>query len=82
MPRVSKLRFQAEIGMALASAWVFVLTLIEPQWFEALFSEAPDSGDGSLEAGVALGCSFVVGLVCARLAHLDWRRAASRNSGA
>ena len=82
MPRFSKLRLHAEVGIALASAGVFVLTLVEPHWFEVLFDEAPDAGDGSLEAWVALGCSFVVGLVCARLAHLEWRRGASSKGSA
>lgn len=81
MPRFSKLRFQTEVSVALASAAVFVLTLVEPHWLEVLFDEAPDGGDGSLEAWIALGCSFALGMICARLAHIEWRRAASSKGG-
>jgi len=77
MRRFSRLRFMAELGAALLSAAVFLSTLVEPHWFERLFDEAPDGGDGSLEAGIALVCSLVVGVFCARLAQLESRRPAS-----
>jgi hypothetical protein len=81
MPRFIRLRFQAEVAIALICAAVFVATLVQPQWFELLFDEAPDGGDGSLEAGIALACSLFLGVVCARLAHLEWRRAAAAKGG-
>lgn len=76
MTRFRKWRFWAEIAGAITCASVFVATLIEPRWFELLFDEAPDGGDGSLEAALALGCSLVLGALSGRLALLDCRRIA------
>jgi hypothetical protein len=76
MSGFSRLRFRSEVGAAAICAAVFVATLVEPQWFELLFDESPDGGDGSLEAMVALACSLVVGVICARAAQLEWRRGA------
>jgi len=69
-----KWRFRSELAGATACALVFIATLVEPRWFELLFDEAPDGGDGSLEAALALGCSLVLGVICARLTCLEWRR--------
>ena len=42
-----KLFFAALITAALSGV-VCIATLIEPQWFELIFDESPDGGDGSL----------------------------------
>jgi glutathione S-transferase len=68
-----KWRFRAEVAGALTCAAVFLATLVEPRWFELLFDEAPDGGDGSLEAWVALACSLLLGFLLAGLARRDWR---------
>ncbi len=67
-------RFVFEVSAALLCAAIFVLTLVEPAWFERIFDASPDGGDGSLEALVALAASFVAGVLCARLAWHEWRR--------
>jgi hypothetical protein len=67
-------RYAAEVAGALGCAAVFVATLVEPRWFELLFDESPDGGDGSFEAALALGCSLVLGLLCGRLAWRDRQR--------
>ncbi len=82
MPRFNRLRLRAEVCVALACAAVFVATLVQPQWFELLFDEAPDGGDGSLEAGIALACSLVLGIASAAAARLEWRRGAAAKRGA
>jgi hypothetical protein len=67
-------RFRIEAAAAVISASVFLLTLVEPHWFEVLFDEAPDGGDGSLEGWVALACSLALTFLFARLASIELRR--------
>jgi hypothetical protein len=59
-----------------------IATLIEPQWFELIFSESPDGGDGSLETIVAiflsLGAVLFFGLLAWRRRRRDQHRAADR----
>lgn len=74
-------RSYLEASAAAISAAVFILTAIEPQWFELIFNEAPDGGDGSLESVVALAVSLIAVVLFGRLARRDWRRAAAVNSG-
>jgi hypothetical protein len=74
-------RFLSEISAVLLCAAVFVGTLIEPTWFELLFDESPDGGDGSLEALVALVASFAAGGIFARLAWREWHREPAPSPG-
>lgn len=69
----AKLKMRLEIALALASALVFIVTLLWPQWFEALTGAAPDGGDGALEWGVAAGAAACA-VAAALLARADWRR--------
>lgn len=82
MSQYSRSRFWTEAVAALASATVFLLTLVEPHWFEVLFDEAPDGGDGSLEGWIALACSLAATILFARLASLERRRRPSPRSSA
>jgi len=66
-------RFCIEIMAAFISAAVLVLTLVEPTWFELLFDEAPDGGDGSLESVVAIITSLFATFLCIRMAWREWR---------
>ena len=68
-------RFIAAVLAAFVSGMACVASLVEPQWFELLFDEAPDGGDGSLETIVAVAASLVACLVFVLLARHDWRRA-------
>jgi hypothetical protein len=63
-----------EVAAAIVSAALFVLTLVDPQWIETLFDEAPDGGDGSLERGLLLGSTALATLVAALLAWREKRR--------
>jgi hypothetical protein len=74
-------RFALEVSAALLCAAIFVLTLVEPAWFERMFDASPDGGDGSLEAVVALVASFVAGVICARLAWREWLRRPADSRG-
>ncbi len=68
-----KMLYRAEIAAAIASAALFGLTLIDPQWIETLFEEAPDDGDGSLERWILLSCTFVATVIAAVLARREKR---------
>lgn len=70
----SRKRFVAALLAASLSGMACVATLIEPQWFELLFDEAPDGGDGSLETIVAVAASLVACLVFTLLARRERRR--------
>jgi hypothetical protein len=70
----NRMLYRAELVAAAASACLLLLSLIEPQWIEILFDEAPDGGDGSLERWVAIVCSGVALLVFSGLARREKRR--------
>ena len=70
----NRTRFVAALLAACISGVACVATLIEPQWFELLFDESPDGGDGSLETLVAVAVSLVACLVFAWLARREWQR--------
>jgi hypothetical protein len=42
-------RFWLETALGLACALLFVLTLVMPDWIEAVFRVDPDQGSGALE---------------------------------
>ena len=70
---ISGQRFCLELSAAVVCAAIFVLTLFEPRWFELLFDEAPDGGDGSLESSLAIVASLVATALFVRLALREWR---------
>jgi len=80
MRAARRFRFWAAAVGACICACVFVATLVRPQWFELLFDEAPDGGDGSLEAALALVCCVVLGVLLAALAGRERRRAKSESA--
>lgn len=67
-------RFVAAMLAACLSGVACIATLVEPQWFELLFDEAPDGGDGSLETIIAAVVSVAACVVFALLARREWRR--------
>jgi hypothetical protein len=75
-------RFGAAVVAACLSGAACIATLIEPQWFEILFDESPDGGDGSLETIVAVVLSLVACLAFVWLARLEWRRGRSQAAAA
>jgi hypothetical protein len=70
----TRTRFIAALSAALLSGIACIATLIEPQWFELLFDESPDGGDGSLETIVAVAVSLVACVLFAWLARREWKR--------
>jgi hypothetical protein len=70
-----RLRFWLESAVALGSAFLFVLTLVWPDWIEGVFGTDPDHGSGALEwAIVAAALAFAVAF--SRVAWVERRRAA------
>ena len=68
-----RLRLAIATLLALCSAVACVATLIEPQWFELLFDESPDGGDGSLETWFAVGLSVAACIAFSLVARREWR---------
>jgi len=66
--------YRIEVAVALVSAALFVLTLVDPQWIERWFDESPDGGDGSFERWIVGGGFLVAALIAALLA---WRERAA-----
>ncbi|MBY0317981.1 MAG: hypothetical protein K2X72_04605 [Reyranella sp.] len=68
----SRLPMVAYIVAACLSAVTSVATIIQPQWFELLFDEAPDDGDGSLETIVAVVVAALACIAFSLLARREW----------
>jgi hypothetical protein len=66
-------RFWAETLSGLMSAGLFALTLLVPDWMEALLRLAPDAGNGSAEWTLALGWA-AVSLLMFGFAGRTWRK--------
>jgi hypothetical protein len=58
-----------ELALATIGAALFVLSLVFPQWIEALTGLEPDSGSGAAELLIA--CAFLLLAVCSSV--LAWR---------
>jgi hypothetical protein len=62
-----------EVVLAIVFAVLAVVTIVDPQWIEQLFTVAPDHGSGDAEWGltVAFGAASVVAsLLAVRDGHL------------
>lgn len=64
-----------ELGLAVISAAVLVVTLIWNEWIELIFRVDPDASSGAAEWTV-VAITLCVTLVSLLLARLEWRRAA------
>jgi len=65
----------------LASAGVFAVTLVWPDWIEVVFRVQPDHASGWLEWLIS-GTAFLITLVFSFGAGRAWRRATLRAAGA
>ena len=79
MERQLRRRFRVEAILAGISAALFVLTLIFPEWIEAVTGLEPDAGSGELELVIA-GIFLAAAVVSALLANRDRRRLAAGRS--
>lgn len=64
-----------ETALATASAALFALTLVVPEWIEVTTGLDPDGGSGALEFAIA-GALLLVAVGSALLARRDHRRLA------
>jgi len=74
-------RLRIESGFASVSAILFVLTLVNDEWIEAVFGVEPDAGSGVSEWALTLGflgATVVLGL----MARANARRARSASQEA
>ena len=74
-------RMWIEIGLAIASAILLLLTLVNGEWIEEVFGVEPDAGSGVLEWALTLGllgATVVLGL----MARVNARRARAASEGA
>jgi hypothetical protein len=68
-------RFRVEVILAGLGIVLFALTLVYPEWIEALTGLEPDAGSGALEFAIA-GVLLLVALASALLARRDYHRLA------
>jgi hypothetical protein len=73
--RPGRLRISIEVVLFLASAVLFVATLVEPEWIEMLTGLEPDEGSGSLELAIA-AATGVAAIVFGAMSGYDLRRRA------
>lgn len=69
-------RFWVELALGAVSAVSLMLTLLWPQWIEAIFKVTPDNGEGSSEVVITLSL-IAATLTLIFLARREWREAFS-----
>ena len=76
-------RARTELGLSVTTAVLAVLTLVWPEWIEALLGVEPDSGSGAAEWAIVVGLLLltVVFGVLARSGMRQAARAATRPEG-
>jgi hypothetical protein len=67
-------RFWLETSMAIVTSVLFVFTLVQKEWIEAVFSVDPDNRSGALE-WLIVATLLVVTIVLFTLASYEWHRA-------
>jgi hypothetical protein len=67
-------RFWLEMGMAIVTSILFVITLVWKDWIEIVFKIDPDNSSGALE-WLIIGALVVVTIAFFSLASYEWHRA-------
>ena len=67
-------RFWLEMGMAIVTGMLFVITLVQRDWIEIVFNVDPDQRSGAFE-WLIVGTFLVVTITLFTLASYEWRRA-------
>lgn len=74
MRRALRWRFWLETGLAIVTSILFVITLVQRDWIERVFSVDPDNRSGALE-WIIVGALLIVTVTLFTLASYEWRRA-------
>jgi disulfide bond formation protein DsbB len=67
-------RFWFEMGVAIVTSMLFVITLVRNDWIETVFGVDPDNNNGTLE-WLIVGVLLAVTIALFILASYEWRRA-------
>ena len=73
MKKALRWQFWLEVGMAIVTTILFLITLVQRDWIEVVFGVDPDSRSGALE-WLIVGALLVVTIALVTLASYDWRR--------
>jgi hypothetical protein len=76
----ARTRFRIEAVAAALTGVLAVVTLLVPDWIEAVTGADPDHGDGTLEVFIVLALA-VVSVILTLVARADHRRAALGRAG-
>lgn len=74
MKTAIRLRFWVEMGLAIITGIMFVITFVWNDWIEIVFHVDPDSGNGSVE-WLIVGGLLVATITLFVFARFEWRRA-------
>jgi hypothetical protein len=77
--KLSKIRLQLEMAVALGAGLLGVITIFWHDWIEALTGRDPDHQDGSVEWLVVAGL-LIVAIVMGIVARRHWRALAALTS--
>lgn len=73
MRKALRSRFWLEVGMAIVTTILFLITLVQRDWIEVVSGVDPDSRSGTLE-WLIVGALLVVMITLVTLASYEWRR--------
>jgi hypothetical protein len=68
------MRLAIQLGLAVLSAVLFLVTLVWHDWIEVVFGVEPDQGSGALE-WILVAALAVAAVLFGLLARAEWRRA-------
>jgi hypothetical protein len=74
MKTALRFRFWAEMGLAIITGILFVITFVWNDWIEIVFHVDPDGGNGAVE-WLIVGVLLVATITSVVLARSEWRRA-------
>ena len=73
MKKGIRFRFWLEIGMAVLTSVLSVVTLIWSHWVEMVFGVSLDGGNGMFELLLVVGL-FIVTIILFVMARFEWRK--------
>jgi hypothetical protein len=71
--QVLRHRFWWEAGLSSVSVFLLLLTVLVPDWIEAVSGVDPDHGSGALEWAISL-LLLAVAAISGAFARTEWRR--------